>query len=177
MPFIRANVDAPFGAIPYDGPARCSEYRTDVGAAAIYPGDLVGQMADGCVDTITSATASHILGVAAQYLAAAAATKILVYDDPDQRFTMQDDGDTTNMTALSEGANALPILTTGNTTSLRSAHEIDASSISVLTEFPLRIQRLHPVEADSYASAAGSPRRWIVSINPGYHQLATSSGI
>src|SRR3990167_9192128 len=83
MPFIRANVDAPFGAIPYDEPARCSEYRTDVGAAAIYPGDLVGQMADGCVDTITSATASHILGVAAHYLAAAAATKILVYDAPE----------------------------------------------------------------------------------------------
>lgn len=177
MPFIRANVDAPFGAIPYDGPARLSEYRTDVGAAAIYPGDLVGQMADGCVDTIGSATASLIIGVAAHYLAAAAATTVMVYDDPDQRFVMQDDGDTTAMTAVSEGGNASPIITTGNTTSLRSAHEIDASSISTLTEFPLHIHRLHPVEAGSYASAAASPRRWIVTINPGYHQLATSSGI
>ncbi len=177
MPFIRANVDAPFGAIPYEGPARLTEYRTDVGAAAIYPGDLVGQMADGAVDTIGSATASMILGVAAHYVAAAATSTILVYDDPDQRFVMQDDGDTTAMTALSEGANALPILTTGNTTSLRSRHEIDSSSISTLTAFPLHIQRLHPVEGGSYASAAGSPRRWIVNINPGYHQLATSSGI
>lgn len=177
MPFIRANVDAPFGFIPYDGPARLSEYRTDAGAAAIYPGDLVGQMADGCVDVITTTTASLIIGVAAHYLAAAAATTVMVYDDPDQRFVVQDDGDTTNMTALSEGTNALPILTTGNTTTLRSAHEIDASSVGAIQAAPLHIQRLHPVEAGSYASAAGSPRRWIVNINSAFHQLATSSAI
>lgn len=177
MPFIRAAVDAPFGAIPYDGPARLSEYRTDVGAAAIYPGDLVGQMADGCVDVIGSATASLIIGVAAHYLAAAAATTIMVYDDPDQRFVMQDDGDTTAMTAVSEGGNARPVITTGNTTSLRSRHEIDSDTVVTVQEAALHIQRLHPVEAGSYASAAADPRRWIVNINPGYHQLATSSGI
>lgn len=181
MPYSRAAVDAPFGAIPHGNPLRVTKYRTDGPAAAIYPGDFVGMMADGAVETITSATASLILGVAAHYMAAAATTGIEVYDHPQQRFIIQDDGDTTAMTALSEGTVVTTILTTGNTTTLRSRHEIDSSSAAAAPTaavgHSLKVERLAEVEADSYASAAGSPRRWIVSVLPIFHQLATASGI
>jgi len=181
MPYSRAAVDAPFGAIPHGKDLGSHVYRTDGPAAAIYGGDFVGQMADGCVETITSATASMILGVAAHYMAAGATTGIAVYDDPNQEFMIQDDGDTTAMTALSEGTVVSTILTTGSTTTLRSAHEIDSSTAAAAPTaavgHSLKVLRLAEVEADSYASAAGSPRRWIVRVLPIFHQLATASGI
>ncbi len=181
MPYSRAAVDAPFGAIPHGQVLRVTKYRTAAGHVAIYPGDFVGMLADSVVATITSVTASMILGVAAHYLAAASTDGVEVYDHPQQRFIIQDDGDTTPMTALSEGGVAALIITTGNTTSLRSAHEIDASSLAtaptVAVGHSLKIERLAEVEADSYATAAGSPRRWIVSVLPIFHQLATASGI
>jgi hypothetical protein len=181
MPFMRPATDTPFGATPYGNPLRVVKYRTDAGHAAIYRGDFVGMMADGAVDTITSATASMILGVAAHYLAAASTDGIEVYDHPEQRFMIQDDGDTTQMDALSEGTVVSTILTTGSTTTLQSAHEIDSSTAAtaptVAAGHSLKVERLAPIENDSFASAAGSPRKWIVSVLQIKHQLATSSGI
>lgn len=175
MPWQRVAVDAPMGFRPYDIVRRIQEYRLDSGNAAIYPGDLVGQEADGTVDVITT-TASPILGAAVGYVAAAAGGTVLVSDHPDQLFMVQDDGDTTAMTAMSEGLTADAILTTGSTTTFQSLQEIDSSLAGVGTK-AIKVHRLAPCEAGSYASAAGSPRRWIVSINPRFHQYATQSGV
>ena len=181
MAYNRPATDTPQGFHPYGNPLRARRYRTDGAAAAIYPNDLVGQMADGCVETITSVTASMILGAAAEYVAASGTGGVLVYDDPEQEFIVQDDSDTTGMTALSEGLVIAPILTTGNTTTLRSRQEIDSSSAAAAPTaavgHSLRVIRLAELESESYATTTAQQRKWIVKVLPYWHQLATTSGI
>lgn len=174
MPFLRRASDTPFGFYPYDVTLSVTEYRA-TGAGAIFRGDLVGMQPDGSVDTITAA-ASPILGVALGNITSGTDGTVLVADHPFQRYVVQDDGDTTAMTALSEGAKVDPILTTGDTTTNLSRQEIDSSSAAAPGHAqPIKVIRLHPCEAGSYASAAGSPRRWIVQI--ANHQLATPTGV
>ena len=175
MPWQRRAVDAPMGFRPYDHVRRIQEYRLDSGNAAIYPGDLVGMAADGTVDTITE-TASPILGAAAGYVAAAAGTTVLVYDHPNQLFLVQDDSATTAMTAMSEGTTADVVMTTGSTTTFQSLQEIDSDLVNAGTK-AIKVHRLAPCEAGSYASAVANQRRWVVSINPRFHQYATQSGV
>lgn len=177
MPYLRQATDAPFGAIPYDQVLRIQAYRKDASASAIYPGDLVILESDGNVAPGT-ATSTNIVGVAAEYSAASTAdTEVMVYDHPDQLFVMQDDGDTTALTETGIGLNCDSITTTGNTTTLRSNHEIDADSATTVTA-QLRIVGLHPIEflgGGTFATAAGSPRRWIVRINE--HVYSTPTGL
>jgi len=181
MAFNRPATDTPFGFHPYGDVLRARRYRTDGPAAAIYPGDLVGRMADGCVEVITSVTASMILGAAAEYVAVAGTGGCLVYDHPEQEFLVQDDSDTTGMTALSEGGVIIPLLTTGNTTSLRSRQEIDSSTLAaaptVAAGHSLIVVGLAELENGSYATTTAEQRKWIVKVQSNWHQLATSSGI
>ena len=165
MPYLRAATDTPFGAMPY-GPTRSVHaYNKDAAAAAIYPGDFVILETDGGIGVSLTGSV-NIVGVAAEYSAASTAkTDFLVYNDPDQEFTIQDDGDTTAMTEASVGTNANITVTTGDTTLLRSLHEIDSSTAATTATLALKVIGLHPVEARSFASAAGSPRKWIVKIN------------
>lgn len=112
-------------------------------ANAIYEGDLLYKTAIG-VDAFTAAaelTATHnakthnIVGVAAHYVPATpgAGTEIAVYDDPDQLFLVQEDGNavstTTNVIEV-QGQLCKPLLATGNTTTLQSKHELDSSELT-----------------------------------------------
>lgn len=174
MAHFRRAADTPFGFRPYDAPLSVGEYRA-TGAGAIFIGDLVGMLPDGSVDTVT-VTASPILGAALSLVTSGTDTLVLVADHPFQRYVVQDDGDTTAMTALSEGTKADIIFTTGNTTTNQSQQEIDSSSATAPGHsLPIKVHRLHPLENGSYASAAGSPRKWIVSI--ANHQYATPTGV
>lgn len=165
MPYLRAAVDTPFGAMPHGEVLRLSPYSKDASAVAIYPGDFVTLEADGGLGVATTSQAL-ILGVAAEYSAASTAkTDFLVYDHPDQLFVIQDDSDTTGMTESSIGNNADITVTTGNTTTLRSAHEIDSSTAATTATLALKILALHPVEARSFATTTGEWRKWIVAIN------------
>lgn len=169
MPYLQAAVDKPFGAMPYDRVLSVGAYSKDASAAAIYPGDFVTLETDGGL-AVATASQALILGVAAEYSAASTAkTDFLVYDHPDQKYTVQDDGDTTAMTEASVALNADLVVTTGDTSTLRSLHEIDSSSAATTNTLAVKILGLHPVEDRSFASAAGSPRKWIVKINS--HQL------
>lgn len=170
MAFLRAATDNPFGAMPYGKVERIRPYLKDSGAVAIYPGDFVTLETDGGIGVATASQAL-ILGVAAEYSAASTEkTDFLVYDDPNQLFAVQDDGDTTAMTEASIGTNVDLIVTTGDTTTLRSRHEIDSSSVATTATLALKVIALHPIEGRSFASAAGDPRKWVVKINS--HQLA-----
>ena len=165
MPYLRAATDTPFGAMPYDGVRRISPYLKDASAAAIYPGDFVTLETDGGVIPATTSQAL-IVGVAAEYSAASTLKRdFLVYDDPEQRYTIQDDSDTTGMTEASIGGNADITVTTGNTTTLRSAHEIDSSTLATTNTLALKIHALHPIEAGSFATTTGEWRKWVVTIN------------
>lgn len=165
MPYLRAATDTPFGAMPYDRVLSIGAYSKDASAGAIYPGDFVTLETDGGIEVATTSQAL-ILGVAAEYSAASTAkTDFLVYDDPNQRYTIQDDSDTTGMTEASVGANADITVTTGNTTTLRSAHEIDSSTFATTNTLALKVLGLHPIEARSFATTTSQWRKWIVTIN------------
>lgn len=167
MPYLRAATDAPFGAMPYDRTLRISRYNKDNAAARIFIGDFVILEADGSV--AVAAAGDALLGVAAMGSAASTAeANFLVYDHPDQLFVVQEDSDSAFMAQTNVGNNADILATTGDTTTGRSAHELDMSNAAAATA-QLRIVELHPVET-SFATAAGNQRKVIVRINE--HLLA-----
>lgn len=82
-----ANVDNPKGMWPIrhltGGEIRTNEYYlTD--STAVYIGDVLKCVANGTVEPASAADAQIVVGVSAEYVAAADAssTKIKVYDDP-----------------------------------------------------------------------------------------------
>lgn len=146
-----ANRDAPFGFRPVrgsGGKVRPRAYKTATNTA-IYEGDLVEVNTTGNVRTIdnTSATANAILGVAAEYRAGSTTRGwVLVYDDPDTEFEVQSDGatDPGTTTPYSQLGNVGYVtITTGNTTTKRSKHELDYNTITntttALPKSPLKV--------------------------------------
>lgn len=170
MPWMQAAVDRPFGFRPYNRVLRITPYYKDSDAVAIYPGDVVILETDGGLG-VAATGSTDIIGVAAEYSAASTEkTDFLVYDHPDQLFMVQDDSDTAHMARANEGNNVNIVVTTGDTATLESRQEIDSSTAATTGSLAIKVVRLHPIENHSYASAAGSPRKWIVKINN--HRLA-----
>ena len=130
-----ANTDNPRGFDPVrgnsDGPPKLSKYPANV-TTDIFAGDIVQLLANGRVKPITTTTGNAaVLGVAANYIDASDAStpqEVWVYDDPNQEFMGQDDGDGATPSWAVVGATFAGILTTGNTTTGRSKQEIDASA-------------------------------------------------
>jgi len=177
MPYLRKASDNPFGMIPYDTIIRAQDYDT-LATQKIWAGDLVKMGSAGTVTLANATTDALIVGVAANTVASSSASqKILVYDSPHQLFTIQDDSDTTHMAATNIGNNVSVIGFTGSDTTDRSILEADSSTAATTDTLLLRVVRLHPVEGDSYASAAGAQRKWVVQINPHRHYYATSTTI
>ena len=183
MPYLRPATDNPFGAMPYGKLLNVGKYRKDASAARIYPGDFVILEADGNVAPAT-AGALNLIGVAADASAGSTAdTEVLVYDDPNQMYVIQDDNDTTSMGETELGTNADILATAGDTGTDRSLMEIDSSSATAATA-NLQIMQLHPMELDGArtgfvtSAAAGNQRKWIVKINEHISKVvnATVSG-
>ena len=134
-----ANVDGPHGFRPVrmlnGGKIPAHQYKCST-TTAIYEGDVLQLKANGKVKTITTVSGvDAMVGVAAHY-AAIATTDVLVYDSPDTVFEAQSDGatDPGTTTALGHIGNTCDlIVTTGNTTTLLSKHEIDYSAITTAT--------------------------------------------
>ena len=165
MPYMRPNADTPFGFVPYDEIKRVRPYLKDASAAAIYPGDAVILEADGGV-AVAPVSSTQNLGVAAEYSAASTAKNdFLVYDHPDQLFYVQDDGDTTAMSETEIGLNVDLITTTGDTTTLRSKHEIDSSSAATTAGLAMKVLGLHEMEARNFATTTAQQRKWVVGWN------------
>ena len=124
-----ANADKAFGFIPVRSEGkqeRVRVYKKDA-STEIFAGDAVKMAADGEVEV--AGTSGDILGVAAEYRAAAA-TEIAVYDDPDQVFETQCDGDF----ALADvGQNAVIVAGSGDSTLKISGHEIDSTFATAAT--------------------------------------------
>ena len=165
MPYLQPAKDTPFGAIPYGAVRRMRPYLKDASAVAIYPGDFVILETDGGVG-VAATGSTTILGVAAEYSAASTRkVDFLVYDHPAQEFAIQDDATTTAMNEASVGTRANITVTTGDTTLLRSLHEIDSDTADTTSTLALNIIGLHPIEAGSYATTTGQWRKWVVTIN------------
>lgn len=188
-----ANVDRPAGArpvrylggAPYNGAA--TPYSVDSSnATAIFVGDFMIREADGNVAPYTGTGGGNLIGVCVaagtdaqtyatpdtlsrRYLAAATAGTVLIADDPDIVFEIQEDDAGTALAATDAGANADVLATAGSTTTGQSAHEIDRSTINT-TAAQLRLIRLVPREDN----AIGDFAKWEVMINE--HSYRSTTG-
>lgn len=171
MPYLRANTDAPFGAMPHDGVLRIRPYNKAAGyATRVFPGDFVVLASDGNVN-VAAAGDTNLLGVAVEGSAASTAkTDFLVYDHPEQLFTVQADDGGTALAQTNIGNNCDILATTGDTTTGRSLHEIDQSTAGTATA-QLRLVALDPIEAGTF----GANRKYVVKINE--HILDSDTGI
>jgi len=135
-----ANPDTPFGLRPYQKILRIRKFVSG-GTTDVFKGDVVAMKSDGKVDVLTTTSgANSTLGVAANFKDASAGdTELWVYDHPDQTFVIQDDGAAATPAQTNAGNTAPLILTTGNTTTGLSKHELDISAAATGTADPLKI--------------------------------------
>ena len=173
-----ANTDRPRGAIPVgslsgaDYTQQVNEYYVDASnGTAIFVGDFIQTEADGFVAPATAGTTNELVGVcvgvevnpanlALNYLPASTAGTILVSDDPNTIFKVQEDDGGTALAATERGTNVAIIKGTGSTTTGLSAHELDQDSKTAATE-QLRLIKLYPDDNNTYGDNAD----WLVVIN------------
>ena len=159
-----ANIDTPVGARPYEGALRCTPYES---GGTVYPGDIVKLNSSGKVVVGTAGAAA--LGVAATY-ASATDKEIMVWDHPDQKFEIQDDGSAT-LSQASVGLNFDILATAGDSSYIRSRMELAANSgATTPSTLPLRLLGFGR-EANSDTSTVNM--KCVVLINN--HQLAEPS--
>jgi len=190
-----ANVDAPFGlrpvryvsGAPYNG--ACNRYYIPASdtAAAVYVGGLVklagGADADG-IPTVTGNVSSGnpvvgvVIGVepvtadSTMHRVNSTARYVLVADDPNLLFEVQEDSDGGALTVGAAGATcALTGFTSGSATTGRSAIEIDSSGLSETsdTDDDVRIIRL----SQKVDNAVGTNAIWEVRLN--VHQYVNAA--
>ena len=152
-----------YPAHPYTHPA------TD--GSAIYPGDFVMTIA-GYI-TVGTAT-SRLRGVAANYVAASAAGEVFVYDNPLQKFIIQDDAGAT-LSQAEVGENCDITATAGDSTLKVSQMEIAAAGHGTATA-QIRILEVADVTyPDGTVNAAGANCDWVVQINE--HELGPATNV
>jgi hypothetical protein len=152
-----ANADRPKGFWPHGKVLRASEYEA---GSACYPGDFVSLASDGQVDP-TSAGAT-ILGLCLSY-ASAAGQKVLVCDDPEQRYEGQ--ADESEIDAQTDVGNNCDITATGGSSTYKtSRQEIDSSTIGT-SSAQLTILGLVPASGNAFGEFA----KVIVRVNE--HQV------
>jgi len=176
-----ANIDAPSGARPvmkdgsaYNGSLR--KMQVDVSnATAIFPGDFLVQEADGNITAATAGATNTIVGVCAGvvvdrtvaatehpgYLPATTAGYILVAPAEACYFRIQEDSDTSTLAATERGARINFIAGAGSTTTGRSGHELDSSSVGQDATYQLSL--IDIVQAPD--NAIGTNAEWIVKVN------------
>jgi len=158
-----ANLDNPRGARPYGDDLGSSPYKHATSSTvAIYPGDFV-KTSGGYVLTATAVT-DRLRGVAKNYAAASSSTTVYVWDNPDQKFVIQDDASAT-LTQTAVGKSGDVLLTTGDTTLKLSKHEIIASDLAT-TDGQLRVIGLaDTVYTNDVINAWGVNADLIIQIN------------
>lgn len=190
MPYIfAATASAPFGLMPVEGvvPAPTNAYVVGTSAGAIQIGDVVVLGTDGRVQVAASGLISvagtgvtTVIGVAAEGLDAspAAGTEILVYDNPDQIFVIQDDGNAAGgIQATGVGSIGLTFgfsATAGGTALNRSGMVLKGTSGSTAQTLPFKILGQHRVEGGGtglITAGSGTFTRWRVKFNPASHLL------
>lgn len=162
-----ANNDNPHGLravkMLNGGKIPTSEYIVGT-TTVVYEGDIVNLRAAGKVATLkTTGGAANTLGVAVHY--ATTGQALAVYDDPGTVFEVQSDGATDPGATTAQGHignNAPLVVTTGNTTSKISKHELDYSAVTTGTADPLKIIGIY-AGADNDSTLAHA--RYLVLLN------------
>lgn len=195
MPNLAA-VDMPDGFTPW-GPVLRARWYSIVtsNAVAVYHGALMEAVGTtyatpvfgalpAAISEETGATGT-ILGVVigicdhnfcpALYLAASTtgngtiAGYALIADHPQQVYVAQEDGDTSSMQAANVGLCVDAVGTTGNTSTGRSAMEIDSNTVAGTATLALRMIGVHPEDSISTTGTAGNHCRFLVQINTSYY--------
>ncbi len=192
-----ANSNAPTGftprryrnGAPWNGVAR-TYFVPATDATALFLGDPVIIAGDGDangIPTCTRATAAggnRITGVVVGfqptapfpplYRAASTAAYVLVADDPDLLFEVQEDGVGGSLAATNIGQNIDMIAGAGNTFTGNSGFMIDSSTAAVTATLQFRIVELEPREDNTIGTTA----KWLVAINlPTETGAAGSTGV
>lgn len=186
-----ANSDAPRGftpirhknGAPYNGAAKLYCIPAS-DSTAVYIGDAVksaGSADANGVPTVAQAAAGNairgvVVGIVPDteastvYRVASTLRYVLVADDPDLVFEVQEDSAGGALTADEVGENADIVVAAGSTVTGRSGMELDSSDHKTATA-QLRILRLVP-RADN---EIGTNAKWEVMINE--HELASTTGV
>lgn len=180
-----ANADTPFGlrpvrhrnGAPYNGAGRV--YSVAAGnATAIFVGDLVtlagtSQTIDGVVysDVVQSATGDVFQGVvigvlpttqdSLKYRAASTQRLLLVADDPDLLFEIQEVSGGTALAANDIGLNANVVVGTGSTVTGFSAMELNNATEATTNTLDVKIVGF----VNRADNEIGEHAKWLVSIN------------
>lgn len=171
---------------PWNGAA--TKYATQAGdATAIFIGDLVkldgGADANG-LRTVTQGTAGAaavgvVVGIvvdpttinSAQYRVASTARYLMVVDDPNVLFEVQEDAVGGALAATSVGLNASAIVGSGSTTTGQSGMQLDTSTAATTATLELKIMEFVQRPDNEVATANA---KVLVKINN--HQLGSSTG-
>jgi hypothetical protein len=186
-----ANSDAPRGltpvrhrnGAPYNGAANVYVIPASDGTA-VFIGDAVKSAgsadAEGVPTVARAAAGDAVRGVVVgvlpdtreslPYRAASTLRKVLVADDPDLVFEIQEDSVGGALTADEAGENADLIVAAGSTLSGRSGMELD-SSTHTTSSAQFRILRL----VRRPDNEIGANAKWEVAINE--HELAAAAGV
>ena len=175
---------------PWMGPAR-RYYHPATDATALFIGDpvIIAGSADGdgtpTVTRATAAGAGRITGVvvgfepnstinAAGYGAASTGFYVLVCDDPNVLYEIQEDSVGGALAATSVGLNADLIAAAGSTATKQSGFMLDSSTAATTATLQLRIVQLEQ-RADN---EIGNYAKWLVAINlPTETGAAGSTGV
>jgi hypothetical protein len=182
---------------PYNGAVR-TYYVPASNPTALYIGDpviTITNSSDGngvqTVQIATAGTTSPVLGAfqgitnnagtavitlqqtQTPFLAAGQAAYVVVSDDPDILYVVQEDGSAgASMVSGASGRNASLLAGTGNAYSAQSGWTMQTASLST-SQLQLRIIQLLQ-ETDN---AVGQYARWLVKINQGIHPWSLTTGI
>lgn len=203
MPFIKANKKAPFGFVPAIGADTQMVARpyavSSSDAVGINAGDVVvlsSVLPTGglpIVQPITGVWSTGIVGVAAHAMPAGTGIKatslnvntsaiLLVYDQPNQMFYVNDFASSVGGGLLSSAASfTTNVLATGGLGSTgpnpllnRSVQCISGLSTSAV--LPFRVVGLHPVDTNTSSGLGTQGRTWIVMLNAAALVPAASQG-
>ena len=162
--------------MPY-GNVRSRRYEVAVAnATAIYIGDAVLLINTGTVIRASAGAGNYICGVVLgcfdstgapiAYLPTTTAGYVLVADDPNQQFIVQEDGVTTPLALEDVGEGVDLIIGSGNTFNNRSGTMIDSNTVGTGATTQLRIL----AKQERVNNDLGAYCKWIVMIN--CHQLS-----
>lgn len=180
-----SNENLAIGLVPIDMPygnVRVRRYKCDgtQNTVAIFIGDAVVLDTTGTVIRATGGAGNYLMGAVVGcydstgapvgYLTSSTEGYVLVADDPDQLFLIQEDGDTSDLATTNVGGNVDLITAAGSTFRNRSGDQADSSSATTSTNAQLRII----AKLDRVNNDVGDYCKWIVKIN--YHQQLPENG-
>lgn len=191
IPYLQAGTNTPFGLSPVAAAGvepQTNAYAVSTSSGEILIGDLclmttilpgfVRQASLGTSAVVTGTGAvGQVAGVAAESKAANVGGTILLYDDPDQIYVCQDNGNSTaglgSSAAVIGNSFTLDCTATGGPVSAGRSSMVfmataGASGIA-RGDRPILVLGIHPIEnltgTAAYQTASGQPKKWRVKLN------------